>query len=282
MTEIFTGLLSDLLNNAFETLDGSMLWMLEGMLRVETLGDGALSHILTDGNLSDLYSFVYLFSCSLMALKFLFKGFEVYVLWRNGDADNSPQDMLIGMVQAVVVMIAFPLLYDMMVEITVWFAQGIMSRFGLAPNGGIGLIGFVVKGLFLIILTLIYVIMALVLCVMLIKRGFELLILRIGMPLACLGLLDSDYGIFRNYTQILYRTLFTSVIQVTLFSLSVRVMTAPELINIILAIAILMTAFSTPTLMQQILIPGGRGGGITHKIYTTSMAVRGVRSLFGK
>lgn len=282
MTEILAGLFADILERAVEALDGAMLWMLEGMLKIETMGGGALASILSEGKLSDLYSFIYLFACSLMILKVLFKGFEIYILWRNGDADNSPQDMLIGIVQAIVVIMAFPMLYSIMANATVYFADGIMTRFGLATSGSLALADFQNKNIFLILCCMVYLIMALVLCAMLMKRGFELLILRLGVPLACLGLLDSDYGVFKNYTQILFRTLLTSVIQVTLFSLSMRVMNAPELFNIMLSIAILMTAFGTPVLMQQLLIPGSRGGGVTNKIYSTTMAVKGIRSLIGK
>lgn len=288
MLNVFQEFLLDILRSAVDVcLDGAMVSLLDGMLRVEEMGDAALREILSSGSISDVYNFIYLFACGLMTLKFLYRGFEVWILWRNGDADNSPQDMLIGMAQAVVVMVAFPFLYDIMADATLWFAEGILSRFGFTDtegllSGGVGSSYTMETEFILVLLALIYVVAAVILFIKLLQRGFELLILRLGVPVACVCLLDSDYGIFKNYMQLFYRALFTSVLQVCLFSLSARLVLAPHLVTLLLAIACLAAAFGGPALMQQILIPGGRGGGISQKIHTASIAVRGIRALMGR
>ena len=283
MSFILTPFLTELLNSASEELNKILVWMLDSMLHAETLISEVIGDISVSG-VSNVYTFIYQLAYALMILKFLFKGFQIYILWREGDADSSPQDMLLGAIEAVAVMTFFPILYDAMAEVTSWFAAGIMSNFGLA-TAGFTFIGFgdlTSVGLVLVLVLLVYLILTLVLCVKLLQRGFELLGLRLGVPIACLGLIDSDMGLFKGYMQTVYKTLFTSVIQITLLSLSLRVVASPSLLNAVYAISIIGTAFATPVIMQQLLVPSGGGGGITNKIYSASMAFNAIKGLAGK
>lgn len=284
MTAILSGFLHDLLSMAFEAFDDAMLWMLESMLHVETLLGSVAEGLMTGGTVNDVYLFIYRFACSLIVLKFLFRGFEIYILWRDGDADSSPQDMLIGTAQGIVVMVCFPYLYDIMAEVTVWFTDGVMGRFGLGVDTPFWPTMEGVQGLslFIMILLVVYVVLSVVLYLKLIKRGFELLILRLGVPIACLGLVDSDMGLFKGYLQTFFKTMFTTVIQLTLMSFSVRVIANVSFSSIVIGIAIIMTAFGAPSLMQHMLISTGHGGGITNKIYSAGMAARTVKGLLGK
>lgn len=283
MSDILTPFFAELLNSAAEQFNSVLVWMLDTMLHAETLLSGVVGSISVSG-VDNVYTFIYRFAYALMILKFLFRGFQIYILWRDGDADSSPQDMLIGAVEAVAVMTLFPVLYDAMAEATSWFAAGIMDSFGLSTSGGLSFSfgNLEAAGLVLVLILLIYLILTLVLCVKLIQRGFELLVLRLGVPIACLGLIDSDMGLFKGYMQTIYKTLFTSVIQITLLSLSLRVVSAPSLLNAVYAIAIISTAFATPVIMQQLLVPPGHGGGVTNKIYTASMAMNAIKGLAGK
>lgn len=275
------GFLADLLNDVFRSFDGALLKMLRDMLKVEDLLDG----IITAATIHDVYTFIYGAAVSLVVVKFLIKGFQIYILWRDGDADSSPQEMLVGAVQAAVVMVGFPVVYDKMAIITAWFAEGIVSRFGIASGEDLLLNPVTVTaGLFILILLIVYVVLALGVAIMLLRRSFDLLVLRLGIPIATIGLVDSDGGVFKVYIQTLLRALFTSVIQIVLFSISVRLLVGGIMSfnNILFAIATVASAFSSPALMQQILIPTGRGGGVVNKIYTGSMAVRSIRGLIGK
>lgn len=281
MGDLICGFLADLLNDVFRSFDGALLKMLRNMLKVEDLLDG----IVTAGTIHDVYTFIYGTAVSLVVLKFLLKGFQIYILWRDGDADSSPQEMLVGSVQAAVVMAGFPAVYDMMANITTWFTEEIISRFGITAGEDLLFNPITVTaGLFVLILLIVYVVLALGVAIMLLRRSFDLLVLRLGIPIATIGLVDSDGGVFKVYSQTLLRALFTSVIQIVLFSLSVRLLVGGIMSfeNIIFAIATVASAFSSPALMQQILIPTGRGGGVVNKIYTGASAVRAVRGLIGK
>lgn len=283
IVSLFSELILGILTSALEALDGTLSLMLSGMLKIEAFG-ASLQNIL--GGVQDMYNYIYGFACALMVVKFLYRGFEVWILWRNGDAENSPQDMLIGMGQAVVVMVGFPTLYTLMANVTEAFATGILGRFG-SPE--VSLTGSMLRGLtgasiLVLLLTLIYLISAMVLFVKLLQRGIELLILRLGVPIACIGLLDSDYGLFQGYMQLIFRTLFASVLQICLFSISLKLVVDADLFSVLLSIAFLYTAYSGPSLLQQILIPGGRGG-VSSAIHAGSSGVhlaKSIRSLIGK
>lgn len=282
MSLIFSALLNDIINSVFEAFDDVMLWLLDGMLHVENMLDSSITSVVTVGTISDVYRFIYTFAWGLLVLKFLFKGFEIYILWRDGDADASPQDMLIGSAQAVAVMLVFPYLYDVMAEVTVWFAKGILERFGLSTGTVFIPIAVTTQSLILLILLLVYLILLVVLIVKLVQRGFELLVMRLGVPISCLGLVDSDMGMFKGYIQTFFKAMFTSIIQIVLMSFSLRVIVTPGLFNLICGISIITTAFATPAMMQQMLVATARGGGISQKVYTASMTARSIRGLLGK
>lgn len=276
MDVIISSFLAGIINDAFQGIDGLLLGTLEGMLHVETILSDSFA--LSAGVFMNLYKFFYIFACSLVVLKFLFKGFQIYILWRDGDADSSPQDMLIGLLEAGITMALFPYLYEVMCEVTTWLTTTIMGRFGLV--GSISLPSsteLVVQGLFTIILLLIFLVMLLVLYVKLLRRGFELMILRLGIPIACLGLVDSDGGMFKGYMQTFFKTMFTTVIQLVLMSLALRVIVVIGIKSLLLGIAIISTAFATPVLMQQMLVPSNHGGGITNKIYAVSSIARMIK-----
>lgn len=284
MGSLLTELLSSLVNDSVSGFDQILSSILSGILKIEALMNTIAAASITVLSIQSVYDFLYGAAGGLLILKFLWKGFQIYILWRDGDADNSPQDMLIGAVQAIVTILVFPYLYDIMVKITMQLADGIMARFGMPSDTGSTLPPISLEGisLFLLLIFVIYIVMLFLMTILLIRRGFELLVLRLGVPFACMGLIDSDGGLFKSYMQIFFKTMFTSIIQITLLSLSLRFAATLSLLNLLCAIAAISTAFKTPALMQQMLVPTGQGGGITNKIYTGSMALRSIKSLIGR
>ena len=271
-------------------LDPIMKVTLEFMLKIEEcVSATSLGTSLSPQSVAAAYRVVYGFACSLAVLKFLSRGFQVYLLWRDGDPETSPLNMLTGMLSGFLMMIAFPLLYNIMVDATLWFAGEIMRMMSISSQLTITqslLQNLVVlatgTGIFQALLALIWAIMAVVLFVKMLGRGVELLILRLGFPIACLGLIDSDGGLFKGYVQIFFKTMATSVIQICLICLSFAVVTDVGIFNLVLGIAIVGTAFATPALMQSLLIPGRTGGGFGQKIHSTGMAVGMLRGVIGK
>lgn len=280
--DTINGWLAGLVNDAFSAFDQLMQNLLESVFHVENLVTSGSTTVLTAESIHNTYLFIYFFACSLIALKFLFKGFQVYILWRDGDADASPRDMLMGGIQAAVVMVSFPFLYEYLAGISIYLAEGIMGQLGVSEGVGFTtLISTITTGgVFLLILLVVYAIAVLILWIRLMARGCELLVLRLGIPIACVGLIDSDMGLFRGYLQLFFKAAFTAIIQVVLMSLSFRVAANANLMSMMFAIALLTMAFTTPLLMQQLLAASHGGGGMTQKMYSAGMLVRSARMIF--
>jgi len=276
-----TGWLGNLVTSAFEKFDQLMLDLLGTAFHVENLAFSGSTTVLTAESIRNTYLFLYGFACSLVILKFLFKGFQIYILWRDGDADASPRDMMMGAIEAGVVMVSFPYLYDQASDVFIYLAKGIMGNLGISEGLGIQTVAGVITtgGFLIVLLLLIFAIMVFIMWITLIKRGIELLILRLGVPFAAVGLIDSDMGAFKGYMQIFLKAAFTTVIQVGLLSWAFRVAGTFEFANLMIAIAIISAAFATPLMMQQFLVATGGNGGVTQKVYSAGMAARAIRSL---
>lgn len=280
-----TNWLANVVNSVFELIDSLLVKLLDTIFFAEDLVSSTGSTVLTAAMLNNVYGFLYAVSCSLVAFKFIRKGFNIYILWRDGDADSSPADMLKGVGEAVVYMIAFPFLYEKCVDIVKYLASGIMGRLGVAVGAGsitsIGadfiLMGanFAISGLFF----LAFFVMVFILWIMMMKQGFELLVMRIGFPLATQGLIDSDKALFKNYLQVFWKVALTAVIQVSLMSLAFRVIATMQVLNLFAAIAIIATAIGTPKLLQQFLVPQGGAGGL-QKAQSVAMIARTAQMLF--
>lgn len=356
--------------------------MVETSLKVEScawLLDTPLNAELIDS----VFRFIYGAAVVLLVLKFIWKGFQVYVLWRDGDADVSPHTMLIGACLALVVSLAFPTLYDIGVSTASYLGESIVNvldenwvdppmevtdsvavwREFYAPfdfdndyvinndgeeesflraypegtipyaklqeafpaiaerytkeswkqvqvNAMINSSGtgqafassdFITYSylaqelgegynidpeatatetadLPTLILILIYLIGYLWLYLKLIGRGIEMLVLRLGIPIAALGLVNSDSGIFPSYVQIILKQMATSIVQVALMYLSFRLAMRFTLTNILMGFAVLLVAFRTPVILSQVLSPQRQGGGMGQKLHTALM----LRNLWGR
>lgn len=101
-------------------------WLIETSLCIENAAwvtDNPITAALVNQIFLTIYGFVFI----LMVLKFLWKGTNIYILWRDGDSEVSPYNMLVNMGFAVVAAIAFPTLYRIAVNATVEFADSIRA-----------------------------------------------------------------------------------------------------------------------------------------------------------
>lgn len=272
----YSGILNTVIKNVFE---------------VEIFISGGIGAI--DGMMKLAYSVGF----ALIVFKFLRKGFAVYILWHDGDADSSPLDMLKSAILAVVFAICFPTMYDWFAEFSVWlcgkgvemaglrewsFGASAKQFIGSMIDTAIGPIGsstIIVD----IVIFLAMMICCLILWFQFVGRGVELLVLRIGFPIACVGLLDSDGGVFKPYVKLFVQTLFTTVIQVTLLMFACNLFSTDWLPDKFIAFGVMIAAIKTPKMMQQLLLQvGGGGGGLTNKIYAGGMIARTVGSFMGK
>lgn len=219
---------------------------------------------------SVLFDILLGFGVSLIILKFLKKGFECYVMWTDGDPDVEPTHLVIRFIQAIAVAVCFPVLYGWLAEITQSLTDELMSAIGAATNydwqawvNGISSLGLVTA-----IFGLIFVVCYFVLYFQFLMRGLEIMILRIGLPLACVGLLDNDKGVFKTYINKFFQSTLAVVVQICLCKLGVGMMMNVGVnMNIFWGIACIVLAIKTPRFLSEFMVPTGGGAGVINNVY---------------
>ena len=118
-------------------------------------------------------------------------------MWTDGDPDVEPVGLVVRFMEAVAVAVCFPVLYGWMAEITEELIEQLLLAVGTATDydwqAWIEAVSS--RGITTAIFGLIFVICYFMLYFQFLMRGLEILILRIGMPVACTGLLDNDKGV---------------------------------------------------------------------------------------
>ncbi|XCH80155.1 MAG: conjugal transfer protein TrbL family protein [Candidatus Dehalobacter alkaniphilus] len=219
---------------------------------------------------SVLFDILLGFGVSLIILKFLKKGFECYVMWTDGDPDVEPTQLVIRFIQAVAVAVCFPVMYGWLAEITQSLTDELLSAIGAATNydwqawvNGISSLGLVTA-----IFGLIFVVCYFVLYFQFLMRGLEIMILRIGLPLACVGLLDNDKGVFKTYINKFFQSTLAVVVQICLCKLGVGMMMNVGVnMNIFWGIACIVLAIKTPRFLSEFMVPTGGGAGVINNVY---------------
>lgn len=189
MEYILVLLIVALLNGAIAYIDGLM----EGIIPLTLYAEQYMSTLAGVDLFQSLFDIVFGFGVSLIVLKFLKKGFETYVLWSDGDADEEPIAILTNFFKAMAVAICFPTMYDWLATIVEEMSNKMLEAIGLATAydwaGWVS--GISSMGLVTAIFGLVFVIVYFILYFQFLMRGLEILILRVGIPLACVGLIDN-------------------------------------------------------------------------------------------
>lgn len=361
--DAFCSLLEGLIVDIILWISKMSTWLIETSLKVESamwISDNPLTQEL----ISSIYTYIYGAVLVLVTLKFIWKGFQVYVLWRDGDADVSPSNMLIGACLAVIVSLAFPTLFNVSVSATADIGNGVLDRINarwldkpvvdfedidartmeiwdiyfakmdtdedcvlseeeletgmpdfdrvyeleslleelfsdlsmieigtiladmdegaisvatirriLTDRAGdaISLRLGVIGSLGSLLVFLIYLVLYVIMYVKLLGRSVEMLFLRWGFPIASIGLINSDGGIFPSYVQLLLKQMVTSILQVTAMYLSFYIAMDFDLTHVLMALAVIGVAFKGPALLSQVLAPQRQGGGMGQKLHTAMM-----------
>ncbi|GAA0778398.1 hypothetical protein GCM10008908_35280 [Clostridium subterminale] len=134
--------------------------------------------------------------------------------------------MLTGFFKALAIAVSFPTLYgwlgkiieDLTDKLIQAVSKGMVTDFTAIING------ISSAGLFTAIISLIFFICFFLLYLQFLMRGMEILILRVGLPVACVGLLDADNGVFRTYIQKFFLSTLAVLVQIVLAKVGVALM----------------------------------------------------------
>lgn len=222
------------------------------------------------------------FGISLIVLKFLKKGFEQYILWTEGDADADPLVFLTGFLKALAIAVSFPTIYLWLTTIIEDLTDKVINLIskGMKTDFTAVITGISSAGLFTAIISLIFFICFFLLYLQFLMRGMEILILRIGLPLACVGILDADNGVFRTYIQKFFQSTLAVMVQIVLAKVGVALMLNT---HVFWGIAALTLAIKTPRFLQEfIIVSGGSGAGLMGNMYQSVRLVQMAKGAFKK
>jgi len=265
-------LIEALLSGVLEYIDSILL----NLVPMAFYAEQFLDQMLGRDVISELFKILFSFGVSLIILKFIKKGFNTYVLWIDGDADTDPILYLTYFVKALVVAISFPTLYGWMATIVQGLTDkllNIISR-GVVVDFTSIIMSIVSKGLLTGIVGVIFFGCLLYLYIKFLQTGLEILILRLGIPIACVGLVDSDQGVFKTYMQKFFQAMITVMLQIALLKLGLALVINGHLIW---ALAVIVTALRTPKFLQEFIILAGGQGGMMGKAYQATRLVQMVK-----
>ena len=278
MEIILVVLIVAVLNGCLVYIDG----MLEGIVPMALNAELYMGTVSGTNVATTLTSIMLGFGVSLIILKFAKKGFDTYVLWNGSDAEEEPYFLIINFVKALAVAICFPVIYGWMAAIVTDMSGQILSAIGVATGftWAAWVSGISSAGIVTAIFALIFMITYFMLYFQFLMRGLEMLILRVGIPIACAGLLDNDSGAFKNYLSTFFKSMLSVVVQIALAKLGVGLMLN---MHVFWGVACMVLALRTPKFLAEFVIPAGGGGGhgainnVYHSVRLVGMAKHLVR-----
>lgn len=217
-----------------------------------------------------IYQVVFNFATYLLVIVFIAKAIKTYFMMREGDNEQNPVQLVIGMLKAVIIMICFKEIYTIGVGIVEEFLNSILSVMPLQnTNLAEALSNNIQGGIFTAVACLVLLICWLLLICQFIMKGIELLVMRIGIPFASIGLLNSDGGVFPDYIRSFLMTAFTIVIQLALLNVSILTLLTNKLIY---GIATAIVAVNTPMIMSKYMVKPSASP--VHAIGNTARSMR--------
>lgn len=220
-----------------------------------------------NGTLSTVYGMlnntVRTISLSLLILMALYKGFTTYILWKDGNPEENPMEIIMRYMFAVAMLFSFNELYEI--------AAGVIGSLNVSVGGSIGSIKSspfdmdnienIAQAIMTIIIVITLLKQSMSAVFALIGKNVEMLILRVGFPLACVSAITPQASGFKNYITSMLKGMLTIVVMNVLISMSIRIISEDtNLINMIWGIAILQLVNHGGSIINSIVATGGGGG----------------------
>ena len=268
-------LITELLISIIESADNAINYAFDNLIDLCFNAEDYLTQILGLEviNFDSLKSIILSFAISLIVLKFLKKGVEMYISWTDGSADTPIHIYILYFARSIIAIIVFPFLYDIFVSVGKDFSNDIMQALNITNQEALtqNLATISGVGIFTALLGVIDLIMLILLYVQALMRGVEMFVLKISFPIFCTGLLDSNKGIFAPYIKKFFQSVFTIILQIALAKIVVLLISTGQLI---MSVATLLVALRTPKFLQEFVLLSGNGSsGISNIIHTTSKII---------
>lgn len=268
-------LLTNLFISIIKSADNTINYAFENLVDICFNAEKYLTEILSIQILdfTMLKSVIRNFAIALIILKFIKKGIEMYLSWTEGSSDTPIHIYLLYFIRSMVLILTFPFIYDIFVNIGTDFANQLLTSLNASYQEGLtaNLASIAGVGLSTSILGVIELVMLILLYIQMLMRGVEMFILKISFPIFCTGLLDSNKGIFATFIKKFFQCAFTVIIQIILAKIDILLLSSAQLI---MGIAVLLVALRTPKFLQEFMLISGNGSsGISNAVLTTSKVI---------
>lgn len=277
MEVILIALISALLSAALNYVNN----ILNSIVPIALHAEQYMTTLLGGSGFQQTFDIIFNFGISLIVLKFLKRAFDSYVLWQDGDPDADPINLVTKFLRAIVIAVSFPTLYDWMAKVTEDMTNQILNSLSGSLSDGFAnsVMAMASLNLFNAIVSLVFFICFFFLYLQFLMRGMEILILRMGVPIACTGLMENDKGVFGPYIKKFFQSTLTVVVQISLAKMSVGLMINA---HVFWGIAAMMLALKTPKFLQEFMITTSAGGSPMNTVYHTTRLVQMAKSVVKK
>ncbi len=227
---------------------------------------------------------IYTFSIYLIVLKFVKKLFDVYALQVDGDPNADINVLVTSFFKAMVVAMSFTTIWSWLYDIVIDFGTDLIKAINIETVGqqidsllqlsnadiDIGSPNTILLPVFMFLIGLMFLLFF--------KNAVEFWVVRLGVPLACCGLLDADQGLFKQYTKILLKEILTILIRVFMLHISLGVLAigGVSVFTLLVSFSSLIVGFTTPKILSELLIQQQQGGRFMNTVYMGAMVLRGV------
>ncbi len=268
-------LLTNLFVSIIKSADNTINYAFENLVNICFNAESYLTEILSVQVLdfTMLKSVILNFAIALIILKFIKKGVEMYISWTEGSADTPIHIYVLYFIRSILLVLLFPFLYDIFVNIFTDFSNELLNSLNLSYQTGLtaNLATISAVGLSTAILGVIELIMLVLLYIQMLMRGIEMFVLKTSFPIFCVGLLDSNKGVFAPFIKKFIQCAFTVIIQIILAKIDILLLSSSQLI---MGVAVLLVALRTPKFLQEFMLMSGNGtSGISNTILTTSKLI---------
>ena len=268
MESILTNLITSIIGNVDNSINEAFNSLMDLCFNAEyTLTHNFGIAVLSFENLKTIITS---FALCLIILKFLKKGFDIYILWTEGESDTPPLTFIMYFIRAMVILICSTILWEWVVDIIKSFGTSLLNAMSFSTTFTLttAIVNFATGGIFNAIIGLVAIILYFILYIQFIMRGLEIWILKIGFPISCVGLVDADGGSFNSYFEKILKSMVTVIVQIILCKLSMMLIASQQFIY---TIATIILALKTPRFLQDIMMVSG--GGFGSAINTASKTI---------
>lgn len=283
MDKILSDLLISLVKSSTDTLSFALKDFVElGLYAEKNLGKLLIGTASTL-NFDNIFLTCRTIGLALLVMLTIKKFFETYILEEN-DADTSPFNLLFNFSKAIILVLSFDFLYELLAtstnEITTLLLNSITIENVMDINIVTYLLSSMTTGFFTVIAFVVAIVLYLILYFQFILRGLEMLVLRIAFPFAVSGLLHSNKGSFAPFIRKFIQSAFTIITQIVLAKVSLGLLVSGHLIY---GLACTILAVRTPKFLNEFIITSTNGNAFSmYNINATKNLAKSVASLFTK